>query len=74
MAKSPGDKRVYDVRASAGADAPACVLAISADATLLDLHLALLGASNWHGKSTACSGDSSGWRSRALAPPALPGG
>lgn len=44
---SSGDKRVYDVRASDGARA--CVLAISGDAALLDLHLALLGAFDWAG-------------------------
>ena len=48
MAKS-NDKRVYDIRASAGLGGQECVLAISADSTLLDLHLALLGAFDWRG-------------------------
>lgn len=46
-AAKPADKRVYDVRASGGSQT--CVVAVSADSTLLDLHLALLAAFDWRG-------------------------
>ena len=48
MAKS-GDKRVYDIRASSGTGGEERIVAISAECTLLDLHLALLGAFDWRG-------------------------
>ncbi len=48
MAKSKApSKRVYEVRATSAGRS--CVLAISGDAVLLDLHLALLGAFDWNG-------------------------
>ena len=52
MAKSehPQDKRVYDIRAVLSDDDRWLVLAISGDATLADLHLALLGAFEWPGR------------------------
>jgi|GEM_PF-4013887 len=48
MAKGPLDKRIYEIRARLDDDRT-FLLAISADATLVDLHLALLGASDWRG-------------------------
>lgn len=47
MRAKPADKRVYDVRANSGSQT--CVVAVSADSTLLDLHLALLAAFDWSG-------------------------
>jgi Uncharacterised protein family (UPF0149) len=47
MAAKKTDKRVYELRANDGARA--CTIAVSADSTLLDLHLALLGAFYWRG-------------------------
>ena len=46
------DKRVYDIRAKSRADDRWVVLAISADTTLVDLHVALLGAFEWPGSYT----------------------
>jgi uncharacterized protein len=43
------DKRVYDIRAKSRSDDRWVVLAISADTTLVDLHVALLGAFEWSG-------------------------
>lgn len=43
------DKRVYDIRAESRSDDRWVVLAISADTTLVDLHVALLGAFEWSG-------------------------
>lgn len=47
--KSRADKRVFDIRASRDGAAEWRVVAMSADATLLDLHLTLLGAFEWNG-------------------------
>lgn len=47
--KKPQDKRVYDIRAQIRENDRWLVLAISGDATLVDLHLALLGALEWTG-------------------------
>jgi yecA family protein len=47
MAAKGLDKRVYDVRATDGAQT--CVVSVSADSTLLDLHLALLAVFDWQG-------------------------
>ncbi|HLI94544.1 MAG TPA: UPF0149 family protein [Candidatus Baltobacteraceae bacterium] len=46
------DKRVFDARAKLRGEDRWLVLAISADATLADLHLALLGAFGWSGRYT----------------------
>ena len=43
------DKRVFDIRASVRGEERECVVAMSADATLLDLFLALLAALDWDG-------------------------
>ncbi len=43
------DKRVMDIRATPAGSTSWRTLAISADATLLELHLALLGAFEWSG-------------------------
>jgi yecA family protein len=43
------DKRVFDILASRDGAAEWRVVALSADATLLDLHLTLLGAFEWNG-------------------------
>jgi uncharacterized protein len=48
-APKPPDKRVYDIRANGDGNERWFVLSISADATLADLHLALLGAFEWSG-------------------------
>lgn len=50
--KKPQDKRVYDIRAQIRENDLWFVLAISGDATLVDLHLALLGALEWAGSYT----------------------
>lgn len=50
--KKPQDKRVYDIRVQVRENDLWFVLAISGDATLLDLHLALLGGLEWAGSYT----------------------
>lgn len=47
--KNTVDKRVFDIAASLKAGGEQRVLAISADSTVLDLYLALLGAFRWRG-------------------------
>lgn len=49
-ARNPQDKRVYDILAVLRDEDRWLVLAISGDATLADLHLALLGAFEWPGR------------------------
>jgi uncharacterized protein len=51
-AKKPQDKRVYDIRITIPDNDRWLILAISGDATLAELHLALLGAFEWSGSYT----------------------
>jgi len=54
--KPKTDKLVFDIRAARTVGDKWRVLAISADATLVDLHLALLGAFEWTGNYSAIEG------------------